>query len=68
MYQDVLNLIRLLDFDADAHTVYTGLDKYPFILIARNCERIQKDFGRGLRFDFGNVMSLRGLGCEVRKA
>jgi hypothetical protein len=64
----MLNLICLLDLDADPNTIDTRLDKNPFILVSRNCKRIQKDFRGGVRFYFRNVMSLGCLGCKVRKA
>ena len=44
VHKNVLNLVRLLDFDTDADTVDTGLDEDPFRLIARDCERVQKKF------------------------
>jgi len=34
--QNMLNLIRLLDLDADADTVYAGLDEHPFVLVSRD--------------------------------
>jgi hypothetical protein len=34
--QNMLNLIRLLDFDANAHTVYARLDEHPLILVSRD--------------------------------
>lgn len=52
--------------DANAHTVHTGFDQDPLALIAGHCERVQEHFGRTGSFDFGDIMSLGGLGCEVR--
>jgi hypothetical protein len=56
MYEDILNLVCLLDLDADPHTVYTWLNEHPLILISRNCQRVQKHFRRGLRFDLRDVV------------
>ena len=64
----MLDLVRLLDLDANAHTVYTGLNKHPFILISSNRERGQENFWGCLRFDFRNIVSLGGLGREVGEA
>ena len=41
MAQYPFDLVRLLDLDADAHTVYAGLYKHPFILVSRNRQGIQ---------------------------
>ena len=34
MYQDPLDLVRLLDSDADSHAIHAGLDEYAFFGIA----------------------------------
>lgn len=68
MYQDILNLIRLLDLDTDANTVYTRLDQDTFILVSGDYKGSQEDFGRGLRFDFRDVVSFGRLRCEVGEA
>jgi hypothetical protein len=65
MHQDMLNLIRLLDLNADAHAVYARLDKHSLVLISSDRQGVQKDFGGGLRFDFRDVVPFGGLGCEV---
>lgn len=65
MYQNILDFVGLLDTNADAHTVHTGLDQDPLALIAGHCERVQEHFGRTGGFDFGDIVSLGGLGCEV---
>lgn len=65
MHQDMLNLIRLLDLNADAHAVNTRLDKHSLVLISCDRKGVQKDFGRGPRFDFRDVVPFGGLGCEV---
>ena len=38
--QDVLNLVCLLDLDADADTVDAGLNEDSLVLISRNGERV----------------------------
>lgn len=43
VYQDVLDLISLLDLEADAHTIDAGLDEDAFVLVARNRQRRQED-------------------------
>lgn len=62
----MLNLISLLDFDANADTVDTGLDQNSFILISRHSQRIQKDLRGGLRFNFWDIVPFRRLRREVR--
>lgn len=62
----MLNLISLFDFDANAHTVDTGLDQNSFILISCHSKRIQKNLRRGLRFDFWDIVPFRRLRGEVR--
>lgn len=37
--EDILNLVGLLDLDADAHTVDTRLDEDLLVLVARNYQR-----------------------------
>ena len=61
----MLNLICLLDLDADAHAVYAGLDQHTLVLVSGYSERVEEDFGRSLGFDFRDIVSLGGLGCEV---
>jgi hypothetical protein len=57
----MLNLIRLLDLDADAYAVDAWLDKHPLVLVARNRQRGQEDFRGRLRLDLGNVVTLGSL-------
>ena len=63
--QDMLNLIGLLDLNADAHGVNAGLDQNSLVLVSRNRQRRQKNFRRGLGFDLGDIVSFGGLRCEV---
>jgi hypothetical protein len=58
--QNVFNLIGLLDSDADTDAVDTGFDKDTLILVARDGQGVQEDFGRGLGFDFGDIVA---FGC-----
>lgn len=68
MHQNILNLVRLLDLDTDAHTVHARLDQDSLIFVSGNYERSEEDLRRGLRFDFWDVVPLGGLGCEVGEA
>jgi hypothetical protein len=61
----MLNLIRLLDLDADAYTVDAGLNEHALVLVAGNRERCQQDLGRCPRLDLGNIVPFGGLRCEV---
>ena len=65
MHKNVLDLIRLLDAYAHPHAVHRGFDEHPFLGVAADCERIEKEFGRGRGFDFGDVVAFAGLGGEV---
>lgn len=68
VHQDVLNLVCLLDLDADAHGVDGWLDQDALVLVTRNSQRRQKDFGRSACLDFGDIVALCGLGSEVGQA
>ncbi len=68
MHQNLLNIIRLLNLDANPYTVDARLDQDPLILISCDNERIQQDFGGRLSFDFGDIVSFRGLRGEVGEA
>lgn len=61
----MFNLICLLDLDANAHTVYAGLNQDSLVLIPRNRQGIQQNFRGSLRFDLRDVVPLGCLGCEV---
>jgi hypothetical protein len=64
----MLDFICLLDFNADSHTVDARLNENSLVLISGDGKGVQQDFWRGLRFDFGDIVSFRGLRCEVREA
>ncbi|KUI73012.1 hypothetical protein VM1G_11840 [Cytospora mali] len=68
VYQDMLDLVGLLDLDADAHAVDAGLDKDALVLVSCDGQRSQKDLRRCPGLDLGHIVSLGGLGCEVGKA
>lgn len=61
----MLDLVGLLDLDADAHTVDTRLDEDALVLVAGHGQGVQEDFRRRLGLDFGDIMPFRGLGGEV---
>jgi hypothetical protein len=63
--QDVFDLICLLDLDAYAHTVDTGLNVYTLMLVSRYGKRVQDDFGRAGSFDLWNIVAFGGLGRKV---
>ena len=43
--QNVLNLVRLLDFDADAHAVNAWLNVDALVFVSRHGEGVEDDFG-----------------------
>ena len=57
----MLNLICLLDLDADAHRVDAGLDEHPLVLVTGNGQGRKYNLGGGLGFDFGDIVSLGSL-------
>lgn len=61
----MLDLIGLLDLDADAHRVYAGLDEDALVLVARNRQWREEDLGGGLGLDLGDIVALGVLGGEV---
>jgi hypothetical protein len=65
MDQDMLNLIGLLDLDADTDGVDAGLNQDTLVLVARNGQGLQQDLGGCLGLDLWDVMSLGGLGSKV---
>lgn len=65
VYQDVLDLIGLLDLDADAYTVDAGLDKDSLVLVARNRQGCKQHFRGSPGFDLGDIVSFGGLGSKV---
>lgn len=64
----MLNLIRLLDLDADAYAIDAGLDENALVFVSGNSERIQQHFRRCLGLDLGYVVSLGGLRRKVGQA
>ena len=42
--QNPLNLIRLLDLDADPDRVHRGFDKHPFVFVSGDCKGVEEDF------------------------
>lgn len=65
VYENVLNLIGLLYPETDPDAVYAGLDKDPLILVARDNQGVEEDFGGALGFDLGDVMPFGCLRGEV---
>lgn len=63
--QDVLNLVGLLDLDADADRVDAGLDQDALVLVARNGQGLQEDLGGRLGLNLGDIVSLGRLGGKV---
>ena len=63
--QYALNLIRLLDLDAHAHRVDTGLDQDTLILVAGDGQRCKQNLGGGLGFDLWDIVTFGGLGGKV---
>lgn len=66
--QNVLNLIGLLDLDADTNTVYTWLYKDSLVLISRNRQWVQQNLWGSLGLNLWNIVSFGGLRCEIRQA
>lgn len=61
MDQDIFYLVRLFYPDADTHTVDRGFDEHFFILVSRDEERIEENFGGAGGFYLGDVVSFGGL-------
>lgn len=68
MYKYILNLVRLLDLDADAYGVYGWLDEDSFVFIASDGEGCQQDFWARSSLDFWHIVTFGGLRCEVGQA
>lgn len=68
VYQDVLDLVGLLDLDADAHRVDGRLDEHALVLVTGDGKRGQQDFWARPGLDLGDIVTLGGLGCEVGQA
>lgn len=65
MHQNVLYLIRLFYLNANADAVDRWLYKYFFVLVTRDMERVEENFGGGCGFDFWDVVSFGGLRGEI---
>ena len=65
MHKNMLNLIGLLDLDADADAVDRRLDQHLLVLITRYHQWVQQHFGRRLSLYLGYVMAFGGLRGEV---
>jgi hypothetical protein len=65
MNKDILYFIGLLYSDTDADTVDARFDENLLILISCNSEGVQEYFRGGCGFDFRDIVSFCGLGCEV---
>ena len=61
----MLNLIRLLDLDTDPHAVDAGLNQHPLVFVSRHGQGVQQNFRGSLGFDFRDIVSFGGLGCEI---
>lgn len=68
MDQDILDLVCLLDLDTYPYAVDAGFDKDSLVLVSRNDQRVQEDFGGGLSLNFGYIVSFRRLRSEVGQA
>ena len=65
VHKYMLNLIRLLNLDANTHTINAGLYQNSFVFVSRDGKRIQEDFRRCLSLDFRHIVSFWCLRCEV---
>lgn len=63
--EQVLNLVGLLDLDADADRVDARLDQDSLVLVAGNGQGREQHLGGGLGLDLGDIVALSGLGGEV---
>lgn len=61
MDQYVLNLVGLLDLDADPYAVHTRFYEDLLILIAGYCERIEQNLWRAGCFNFWYVVAFGRL-------
>lgn len=57
----MLNLIGLLDLDADADRVDAGLDQDTLVLVTGNRQRCKQDLGGRLGFNLGDIVSFGRL-------
>ena len=63
-----LDLVGLLDLDADAHAVDGWLDEHTLVLVAGDGQGRQEHLRTCLGFDFGHVVALGRLAGKVREA
>lgn len=61
----MFDLICLLYPDTDTDTVDTWLNEDLLIFVAGDVQRVQQELGRASGFDFGDIVSFRGLGGKV---
>ena len=66
--EDALDLVGLLDTDADTDAVDAGLNKDTLVLVPGHGQGVQQDLWGGLGLDLGYVVALRCLGGEVGQA
>lgn len=70
MHENRFGLVGLLDPDADAHAVDTGLDQDALLVVAGNDYIVEQDFGRRPGLDFGDIVAfgyLRGKVAEAQR-
>lgn len=65
MDEQVLNLVGLLDLDADADRVDARLDQDSLVFVAGNGQGREQHLGGGLSFDLGDIVALGSLGGKV---
>lgn len=65
VYQYMLNLVGLLDLDADANRIDTGLDQDTLVLVSRNCQWLQEDLWGCLCLNLRDIVSLGSLRSKV---
>jgi len=58
MHQNMLNLIGLLNFDADSDAVDAWLNEDFLVVVPRYGQRVQQDLWRACRFNLGDIVSL----------
>jgi len=68
VHQNILNLVRLLDADANSDRIDARLHQHALILIARYRQWRQQHLGRSLCLDLGYIVALRRLRRKVRQA
>ena len=66
--KNALDLVGLLDADADANAVDAGLDEDALIFIPGHGQGVQQDLRGGLGFDLRDIVALGSLGGKVGQA